>query len=111
MKLLTLAAALSTLCLTSCATTRVAAPVKPPADRMDCAQASSRPALPDEHTIDWSSVTTVHEARRQHEAFVRSVRTREGVVAGYIVNVEGQLFMCSVDAEWLRQFYEPLPDG
>jgi hypothetical protein len=105
-------AALSTLCflLASCETIRVAVPVKPPADRLDCLPADERPAIPPEYVIDWSAVQTVPQARSEHEAFVRSVRTREGVTVGYIVQIEGQLWACSNDDQWLREFYGPLPD-
>lgn len=112
MKLSLKAAALSTLCslLGSCGPTAVLAPLKPPADRMDCVAAGARPAIPGEYVIDWSKVVTVPQARTEHETFVRSVRTREGVVVGHLVNVEGRLFACSTDAEWLRDFYGRLPD-
>lgn len=111
MKLLPLALALSTLCLTACETTRVVAPVKPPAERIDCREIGTRPAIPAEYVIDWAKVTTVAQARSEHEAFVRSVRTREGIVAGHVVEVEGRLFACSTDAAWLRDFFKALPEG
>lgn len=110
MKRSLLAIALSTFCLAGCETTRVAAPVKPPADRMDCRELSGRPAIPPEYVIDWSKVTTVAQARGEHESFVRSVRTREGIVAGHVVQVEDRLFLCASDAEWLRDFFGRLPD-
>lgn len=112
MKLSLKVAALSTLCslLVSCGPTAVLAPLTPPADRMDCVAAGARPAIPAEYVIDWSKVTTVPQARTEHESFVRSVRNREGVVVGHLVDVEGKLFACSTDAEWLRDFYERLPD-
>ncbi len=110
------AAALWTLCsllVSGCGTTRVMAPVKPDADRMDCVAVTpaDRPALPPEYVIDWSAVLTVPQARSEHESFVRSVRTREGVTVGYIVDVEGRLFMCANDAAWLRDFFGRLPAG
>jgi hypothetical protein len=114
MKRLLLGVALSTFCLAgaACNTTRVAVPIKPDADRMDCVAvvAADRPAIPPEYVIDWSKVLTVAQARTEHDAFVRTVRTREGVVSGYIVDVEGRLFACSSDAAWLRDFYAALPD-
>lgn len=113
MKLSLLAIALSTCCLAACETARVAVPLKPDADRMDCvaAPANARPVLPPEYVIDWSKVTTVAQARSEHDSYVRSIRTREGVVAGYIVDVEGKLFLCANDAAWLRDFYAGLPEG
>lgn len=77
---------------------------------MDCVAAGDRPAIPAEYVIDWSKVLTVPQARAEHETFVRSVRDREGVTVGYIVDIEGKLFACSSDAEWLRDFYGRLPD-
>lgn len=97
--------------LAGCETTTVLAPVKPPPERMDCVYIAVRPALPPEYVIDWSRVLTVPQARTEHETYVRSVRTREGVVAGYIIDIEGRYFACSNDDEWLRDFYSKLPDG
>lgn len=110
MKLLLKALALSTFCLAGCETNRVAVPVKPPADRMDCQALDGRPTIPAEYVIDWTRVMTVDQAKSEHEAFVRSVRTREGIVAGHIVEIEGRLFACSNDAAWLRDFFDRLPD-
>lgn len=101
---------LSSLLLAGCETTRVAVPVKPPADRMDCIAADGRPAIPAEYVIDWSKVLTVPQAKTEHEAFVRSVRNREGVITGYLIEVEGKLWACSSDAEWLRDLFGRLPD-
>lgn len=108
-----LATALSTLCLVACETTPVAVPVTPPVDKMDCValKASDRPALPPEYWIDWAHVTTVAQARSEHEAYVRSVRTREGVTVAYIMTVEGVQFACASDAEWLRDFFGSLSTG
>lgn len=108
-----LAIALSTLCSAGCETLPALAPVTPPADKMDCRalSAADRPRLPPEYRIDWTQVTTVAQARTEHEAFVRSVRTREGITVGYIVTVEGVQFACASDAEWLRDFFRQLPEG
>ncbi len=112
MKRLLLGIALSTFCLAACNTTRVAVPLKPDPSRMDCVavEGRDRPAIPPEYVIDWARVTTVAQARSEHEAFVRTVRTREGVVAGYVVQVEEKLFLCASDAAWLRDFFDALPD-
>jgi len=111
MKRLLLATVLSTFCLAGCETTRVAVPVKPPADRMDCRVVEGgRPELPAEYVVDWSKVLTVDQARSEHEAYVRSVRAREGIVAGWIVTIEDRLFLCASDAEWQRDFFGRLPD-
>jgi hypothetical protein len=41
--------------------------------------------------------------------YVATVRSREGAITGYIVRIEGQLFACSNNAQWLREFYAALP--
>lgn len=113
MKLSLKAAVLLTLCslpLAACETNRVAVPLQPPAERMDCVAVRERPAIPAEYVIDWSKVTTVPQARAEHETYVRSIRNREGVIVGHIVTIEGALFACSTDAAWLRDFYAKLPD-
>lgn len=115
MKQLLRAIALSTFCLvaaSACGSTRVLVPVKPDPERMDCRELDGgRPVVPPEYAIDWSKVQTVPQARAEHDAFVRSVRTREGIVATYIVTIEGRLFLCASDAEWLTDFFDRLPDG
>lgn len=79
---------------------------------MDCRAVApgERPALPAEYVIDWARVATVEQARGEHEAFVRSVRTREGVVAGWVVEIEDRVFVCASDDAWLRDFFGRLPD-
>lgn len=92
-----------------CKTERVATSLRPDldhAERMVCESAGERPAIPPEYVIDWSKVVTVEDAKREHNAFVRSVRTREGVVAGYVVTIEGKLFACSNNAQWWRDYWQ-----
>ena len=83
MKRLLLGIALSTFCLagSACNTTRVAVPLKPDPARMDCVavEPGQRPAIPPEYVIDWTKVTTIDRAKSEHDAYVRSVRAREGV--------------------------------
>ncbi len=50
-------------------------------------------------------------ARSEHDAYVRSIRTREGIVAGYVVDLEGKHFVCFNNAAWQRDFWSKLPDG
>ena len=79
---------------------------------MDCRLLEGgRPAIPAEYRIDWSKVMTVEMARGEHDAYVRSVRSREGVTAGHIVAIEDRLFMCANDAEFLRDFFAQLPSA
>lgn len=101
-----LGAALFMLLLTGCSEPkRVVTALKPPSERLQCAPAGDRPTIVPEYRIDWSRVLTVPQARSEHDAYVRSVRTREGVVAGYIVSLEGKLFVCSNNAAWLREWF------
>lgn len=93
------------LLLCACGETkRVAEFIPTPPERLVCEQAGTRPTIPPETTIDWTHVTTVAQAKIEHEGYVKSVRTREGVVAGYILEVEGKLFTCFNNAQWRREF-------
>jgi hypothetical protein len=67
-----------------------------------------RPRISAELVVDWDKVVTVSEARGQFEAYVRSVRSREAQVAGYIVQIEGQLFACGNNAEWWRDYWQAI---
>lgn len=100
------AAALSTCCLVaSCGEKRIVTNLPPPQERLQCAPAGARPSIPPEYQIDWSRVSTVAQARSEHDSYVRSIRTREGVIVGYIIAVEGKLFACSSNMTWLRDYY------
>jgi hypothetical protein len=99
------------LSLAACDKTRHLASIPIPPERIDCVKTSKRPALPPEYSIDWASVgaaPTVPEALSRAKAevakFVATIRQREGRVAGYILEVEGELFACSNDAAWLREW-------
>lgn len=111
MRQLLMVAALSTLC-GACEPRRVASALRPDIDnpqRMICEGVPARPALPAEYRIDWSRVTTVPQARAEHDAYVRSVRSREGAAVAHIVTVEGRLFVCSNNARWWRDYWAGLP--
>lgn len=108
MRQLLTAAALSMSCLAlaSCGEPkRIVTNLAPPSERLVCVAAGARPTVPGEHVIDWSKVKTVEQAIVEHSAYVRSVRTREGLIAGYILNVEGKLFACSNNMIWLREWH------
>ena len=77
-------------------------------DRLVCAGAGTRPDIPAEYAIDWSRIATVEQARAEHDAYVRAIRTREGIVAGYVVDLEGRLFICSNNAQWWRDYWSML---
>lgn len=100
--------------LTACKTERIAVASRPDlanAQRMECVAAGERPAVPAEYSIDWSKVVTVEQARGEHDAFVRVLRQREGVVAGYLVDIEGKLFVCSSNAQWWRDYWKGVGEG
>lgn len=108
-------AALLTCCLVLSAAscekrTTVAIPIPP--ERIDCAVLGgeeARPKIPAEYVIDWTRVTSVPQARGEHEAFVTRLRARETPVTMYIVRLEGQLFACADDAAWVRDYQSRLP--
>lgn len=101
------------LAMAACETVREAAPLRPDLDypaRLICEGVpDKRPAISPEYVIDWSKVETVARAKTEHEAYVRSVRTREGIVAGYVVEIEGKLFTCSNNAAFWRDYWSRLP--
>jgi hypothetical protein len=106
MKPSALAAALSTCFLVaSCGEPkRVVEHLPTPPERLVCERSGTRPAVPPEYAIDWTKVRSVAQAKTEHEKFVATLRTREGIVAGYIVAVEGKNFTCWTNMEWRRQF-------
>lgn len=96
---------LALLALTACGETkRVAEFIPTPPERLVCEQAGTRPTIPPETVIDWTHVTTVAQAKIKHEGYVKSVRTREGVVAGYILKLEGIAFVCFNNMQFRREF-------
>lgn len=112
------ALALSTFCLaaTSCGEPkRVVTAIAPPPERLQCAAAPARPNVPPEYKVDWTRALAAANVRdavglamQEHMRFVQTLRTREGLVTGYIVAIEGQLFVCSNNAAWLRDWYKTI---
>lgn len=108
-------AALLTCCLVLSAAScekRVATAIPIPPERIDCAVLGgeeARPKIPAEYVIDWTRVTSVPQARVEHDAYVTRLRARETPVALYIVRLEGQLFACADDAAWVRDYQSRLP--
>ena len=110
MKLKLLAVALSMSCLaTACSKDRIATALPTPPERLICEAAGDRPVIPPEYVIDWSKVMTVPQARVEHDAYVRSIRSREGVIVAYLMTIEGKLFVCSNNAQWRRDYEAALP--
>ena len=96
----------------ACEPKRVAVQVRPDLDnpsRLICEGVAARPALPVTYLIDWSSVQTVEQAKGEHDAYVRSINARNGLVAAHIVELEGRLFVCSNNAQWWRDYWSALP--
>lgn len=104
--------AIAGFALSACTQNRVAVPLRPdlanPA-RMVCVDRGDRPHLPAEYVIDWAHVATVDQAHAEHDAYVRTVRTREGVVTGYLLETEARLFTCSNNAQFWRSYWNGLP--
>ena len=78
-------------------------------DRMS---GDNRPDLPAPYVIDWSSVLvpgdaemTLERAKAEQEAFAARVYDRNGVVAGYILNLEGANFTCWNSLQTQRDYY------
>lgn len=91
--------------LSACSTTKRVVELLPtPPERLICERAGTRPSLPAEHVIDWANVRTVPAAKLEHEKFVAVLRTREGLVAGYVLKLEGNLFQCFNNAQWRREY-------
>ena len=116
-----MAPALLTLCLavSACETTKRTAealrPDKTNPDRFVCERLGTRPQLPAEYQIDWNRVRTARTveqaiglAQDEHKRFVAVLRTRENVVAGYVLQLEGVNFLCFNNMAWQRDFYQGL---
>lgn len=96
------------LALTACGTDKVVQHLPTPPERLVCEPAGERPAVAPEHAIDWTTVVTVDQARAEHLRYVASIRSREGVITGYIVRLEGKLFTCHTNMEWRRSYERDL---
>lgn len=93
------------LALVACGDTkRVVEALPTPPERLICEQAGTRPAVPPEHAIDWAQVRTVATAKIEHEKFVSVLRTREGLVAGYVLKLEGVAWTCWNNVQWRRDY-------
>lgn len=86
-------------------------------DRLLCeGLEADRPALPASYAIDWNGVyvagdalATLRNAQAEHEAYVRAVLARNGIVSAWLVKIEGQLFVCSSNMQWWRDYWRALP--
>jgi hypothetical protein len=101
------ALALSMLCLAVSACgepKRIAEALPTPPERLICERAGTRPTITPERSIDWSQITTVDAAKLAHEQFVKELRTGQGVIAGYVLKLEGINFVCWNNMQWRREF-------
>ena len=86
-------------------------PIPIPPEKIDCVPLIKRPSLNDEYVIDWATVEkaptkemALQLAKLEVKKLLYSVHNRELTVVNYIVNIEGILYGCSSDAEWLRDY-------
>lgn len=124
MKQLRMAAALLTCCsgVSACTSTPevVAEALRPDRtnpERFVCEPAGTRPSVPAEYSIDWRRIETsrnvaaaVAAMREEQGRFIATLRTREGLVAGYIIELEGRHFTCFNNMAWQRDFYSGLTE-
>ena len=92
--------------VTGCGDKRTVTALKTPPERLICEAAGARPSIPPEYQVDRSAASPWIE----HDRYVASVRTREGIVAAYVLEIEGRLFVCSNNAQWRRDYEAGLPD-
>lgn len=96
--------AAAALALAACKTVHTADFLATPADRLVCEAAGQRPSIPPEYAIDWSKVATVAQAHAEHDKYVAVIHDREGIVAAYVLQIEGKLFVCSTNMQWRRDY-------
>lgn len=112
MRMLTALLLLTQFSVSACETTKYAAealrPDKTNPERFICELGGTRPKLPPEYVIDWSKVTTIPQAKAEHEKFVATIRSRENVTVGYILHIEGKLFVCFNNVAWMKDYYRGL---
>jgi hypothetical protein len=107
MKRIATALALSTLCLalSACGTDKYTAQFIPtPPNRLICDATNTRPAAPGAKPINWAQITTVAQAKVAHEDYVKQINVRDGIIAGYVIEIEGRLFNCFNNMQWRREF-------
>jgi len=100
------------LAISGCSEKRINVPIPIPAERVDCTVLDGRPTVPKEYVIDWTRVQDVAQAEAEHKSFVTRLREREKIIGGsdgYIVQLEGRLFVCANDALWIRNYLSRLP--
>ena len=95
---------LAVFSLSACGDTRrEIRPLPTPPERLVCERAGPRPALPPQYRIN-RNVRTVPEALAEHDRYVAAEVIRNGIVAGYILQIEGINFTCFNNMAWRREF-------
>lgn len=98
--------------ISACADTkRIAEHLPTPAERLICEPAGTRPTIPPEYQINWVTVEqaptvkiAVERAKAEVAKLIGTVRTREGIVAGYVLKLEGVNFLCWTNMQWRRDY-------
>ena len=91
--------------LCACETTkRTASFIPTPPERLICERSGTRPTIPAEYAIDWTKVATVAQAKSEFDKYVAVIRNREGIVAAYVLKVEGVNFVCWNNMQYRRDF-------
>lgn len=116
--------ALSTLSLavSGCETTkRATVALRPDIDHPQwfvCEPAGTRPKIAPEYQIDWGKVAAAPDVAHAVEAakgevgkLIATIRTREGVVAGYVLDLEGKHFVCVNNIQTQLDFWKGLAPG
>lgn len=102
---------LSVLCfLLACSPKRVATALTTPPERLVCEAAVERPALPPQYRVD-RSITLPLGIWAEHDRYVAREIERNGIVAGYLLTVEGRNFVCFNNMQWRREFEAGLSKG
>lgn len=119
LKRMVLALSMCCLAVSGCETTKRATEALRPdltnPDRFICEAAGTRPKTPPEYQIDWSQVgqapsvkVATERAKAEVAKLIGSIRSREGVVVGYVLQLEDRHFVCFNNMQWQRDFYRGL---
>lgn len=83
-----------------------------------CEPAGTRPKIAAEYQIDWGAVAAapdvphaVEAAKAEVGKLIATISTREGVVAGYVLDLEGKHFVCVNNIRTQLDFWNGLAPG
>lgn len=102
---------LATVLLTGCSTNYTVKPLPTPPERMACEAAGPRPKIAPEPQINWAKIVSIAEAEAAHGRVLTAIHAREGVVAKYLLDVEGRLFVCATNMQWRRTYEAGVSNG